>query len=65
MTQYIAYQGEPGANSDIACRDAYPQLTPLPCASFEDAFSAVSEGRAVLGMIPIENSIAEIGRAHV
>lgn len=58
MTQYIAYQGEPGANSDIACRDAYPQLTPLPCASFEDAFAAVSEGRAVLGMIPIENSIA-------
>lgn len=58
MTQYIAYQGEPGANSDIGCRDAYPQLTPLPCASFEDAFSAVSEGRAVLGMIPIENSIA-------
>lgn len=58
MTQYIAYQGEPGANSDIACRDAYPQMTPLPCASFEDAFAAVSEGRAVLAMIPIENSIA-------
>ncbi len=58
MTQYIAYQGEPGANSDIACRDAYPHLTPLPCASFEDAFAAVTEGRAVLAMIPIENSIA-------
>ncbi len=58
MTQYIAYQGEPGANSDIACRDAYPHLTPLPCASFEDAFAAVTEGRAALGMIPIENSIA-------
>jgi prephenate dehydratase len=56
--QYIAYQGEPGANSDIACRDAYPDLTPLPCASFEDAFAAVTEGRALLGMIPIENSIA-------
>jgi prephenate dehydratase len=58
VTQYIAYQGEPGANSDIACRDAYPHLTPLPCASFEDAFAAVTEGRAALGMIPIENSIA-------
>ncbi|WP_016918990.1 prephenate dehydratase [Methylocystis parvus] len=56
--QFIAYQGEPGANSDIACRDAYPALTPLPCASFEDAFAAVTEGRAMLGMIPIENSIA-------
>jgi prephenate dehydratase len=58
VTQHIAYQGEPGANSDIACRDAYPDLTPLPCASFEDAFAAVTEGRAALGMIPIENSIA-------
>ncbi len=58
MTQFIAYQGEPGANSDIACRNAYPDLTPLPCASFEDAFAAVTEGRALLGMIPIENSIA-------
>jgi len=58
VTQYIAYQGEPGANSDIACRDAYPHLEPLPCPSFEDAFTAVSDGTAVLGMIPIENSIA-------
>jgi prephenate dehydratase len=58
LTDKIAYQGEPGANSDIACRDAYPQLTPLPCASFEDAFAAVTSGAAALGMIPIENSIA-------
>lgn len=58
VTQHIAYQGEPGANSDIACRDAYPHLTPLPCASFEDAFAAVTDGSAALAMIPIENSIA-------
>lgn len=58
MTQYIAYQGEPGANSDIACRDVYPDLAPLPRASFEDAFAAVTDGAAALAMIPIENSIA-------
>ncbi len=58
MTQFIAFQGEPGANSDIACREAYTDLTPLPCATFEDAFAAVSEERAQLAMIPIENSIA-------
>jgi prephenate dehydratase len=58
VTDLIAYQGEPGANSDIACRDAYPHLEPLPCASFEEAFAAVTDGRAVLAMIPIENSIA-------
>ncbi|MBB4017225.1 prephenate dehydratase [Chelatococcus caeni] len=54
----IAYQGEPGANSHIACKDAYPDWEPLPCATFEDAFAAVQEGRAELGMIPIDNSIA-------
>ena len=26
----IAYQGEPGANSDIACRAVFPDFTPLP-----------------------------------
>ncbi|HTO79480.1 MAG TPA: prephenate dehydratase domain-containing protein, partial [Methylocystis sp.] len=58
MSNKIAFQGEPGANSDIACREAYPHLTPLPCASFEDAFTAVTNGEATLAMIPIENSIA-------
>lgn len=52
----IAYQGEPGANSDIACRDVHPDWEPLPCASFEDAFAAVQEGAADLAMIPIDNS---------
>jgi prephenate dehydratase len=54
----IAYQGEPGANSHIICTEAYPDWTPLPCATFEDAFAAVNEGRARRAMIPIENSIA-------
>ena len=54
----IAFQGEPGANSDIACREVYPDWQPLPCPTFEDAFAAVSDGEAALGMIPIENSIA-------
>jgi prephenate dehydratase len=56
--RYIAYQGEPGANSHIACADNFPHLTPLPCATFEDAFAALQDGAAELGMIPIENSIA-------
>ena len=54
----IAYQGEPGANSHIACVDNYPDLAPMPCATFEDAFAALQDGSADLGMIPIENSIA-------
>src|ERR1700722_4090075 len=54
----IAYQGEPGANSHIACREVYPDWQPLPCATFEDAFAAIADGTAQLGMIPIENSTA-------
>jgi len=54
----IAYQGEPGANSHLACRNAYPGYQPLPCPTFEDAFAAVRSGGAHLAMIPIENSVA-------
>ncbi len=54
----IAFQGELGANSHIACVSAYPDMQPLPCATFEDALQAVREGEAALGMIAIENSIA-------
>jgi prephenate dehydratase len=54
----VAYQGEPGANSDLACRNVLPGWTTLPCAAFEDAFAAVREGRAQRAMIPVENSIA-------
>ncbi|HSI42531.1 MAG TPA: prephenate dehydratase [Xanthobacteraceae bacterium] len=54
----VAFQGEPGANSHIACREAFPDYVPLPCATFEDAFAAVQNGEADLGMIPIENSVA-------
>jgi prephenate dehydratase len=54
----IAFQGEPGANSHIACREAYPDFEPLPCPTFEDAFAAVRTGRAELAMIPIDNSVA-------
>ncbi|WP_439595430.1 prephenate dehydratase [Falsiroseomonas sp.] len=54
----IAFQGLPGAYSDLACRQAYPGWTTLPCASFEAAIAAVREGRAGLAMLPCENSLA-------
>ena len=57
-TNRISFQGEPGANSDSACRDMFPDMEPLPCATFEDAFRAVETGKADLAMIPIENTIA-------
>ena len=57
-TNRISFQGEPGANSDTACRNMYPDMEPLPCPTFEDAFGAVETGKADLAMIPIENTIA-------
>lgn len=57
-TNRISFQGEPGANSDTACRDMFPAMEPLPCPTFEDAFNAVESGKADMAMIPIENTIA-------
>jgi prephenate dehydratase len=54
----IAFQGEPGANSHIACRNAYPDYEAIPKATFEDCFQAVEAGEADLAMIPMENSLA-------
>lgn len=58
MTVVVSYQGEPGANSHTAALQVFPDCTPLPCPTFEDALAAVSDGTAAYGMIPIENSIA-------
>lgn len=54
----IAFQGMPGAYSDLACRKAFPDLASLPCRTFPEAFAAVRDGRARLAMIPIDNSVA-------
>ena len=63
-TGKIAFQGELGANSDTACRNVYPNMEPVPCPTFEDAFDALKSGDTDLAMIPIENSQA--GRvAHI
>jgi prephenate dehydratase len=58
MGKKIVFQGEPGANSDLACRKAFPGYKPVPCPTFEDAFAAVRNGKADLAMIPVENSVA-------
>ncbi|KTE75453.1 prephenate dehydratase [Sphingopyxis sp. A083] len=53
----LAFQGAPGANSDLAAREFDPQALPLPCYSFEDAIEAVRDGRVDRAIIPIENSL--------
>jgi prephenate dehydratase len=54
----IAFQGRPGAYSDLACRIAYADRPTLPCATFEQVIESVHAGRATLAMLPCENSLA-------
>ncbi len=56
-TRSIAFQGELGAYSHQACREVYPEMTPLPCPTFEEAILAVKSGEARLAMLPVENSL--------
>ncbi|HQT61567.1 MULTISPECIES: prephenate dehydratase [unclassified Acidiphilium] len=58
MTHRIAFQGAPGAYSDLACRTAYPGMATLPCQTFEAAIEAVRTGEAEYAMLPTENSLA-------
>ncbi|MFC3613199.1 prephenate dehydratase [Lutimaribacter marinistellae] len=66
MTHRIAFQGEPGAYSHEACRNARPEMEALPCRAFEDVIEAVRSGEAELAMLPVENTtygrVADIHR---
>jgi len=54
----ISYQGEPGANSHLACKEVFANCDAVACPTFEDALAAVRSGDVRYAMIPIENSVA-------
>jgi prephenate dehydratase len=54
----VAYQGRPGAYSDLACRSALPGQPTLGFPTFEATIDAVRNGAAELAMLPCENSLA-------
>jgi prephenate dehydratase len=56
-TLRVAYQGEPGAFSEEAIARLGP-MPAVPCRSFRELFSAISDRRADLILVPIENTIA-------
>ncbi len=56
MTGRIAFQGELGAYSHEACRQARPEMEAVPCRTFEDAIEACRSGEVDLAMLPVENS---------
>ncbi|GFR42218.1 hypothetical protein Agub_g3111, partial [Astrephomene gubernaculifera] len=52
-----AYQGVPGAYSEVAARKSCPDYEPLPCDQFEVAFQALSQWMSERAVLPIENSL--------
>ena len=54
----IAFQGWPGAYSDLACRQVFPESATRPFPSFDATLAAVHDGVATRALIPVENSIA-------
>lgn len=53
----VAYQGVPGAYSEVASLKACPTYDPLPCEQFEVAFQALTQWMAERAVLPIENSL--------
>jgi prephenate dehydratase len=53
----VAFQGELGAFSNQAAREALPHCEAVPKPSFEDAVDAVRNGETDLAIIPVENSL--------
>ncbi|GAA4004795.1 prephenate dehydratase [Deinococcus rubellus] len=53
----VAYQGNPGAFSEIAALNTVPEASAHGYATFHEVIEAVSSGRADLGVLPVENSL--------
>ncbi|KAI3907027.1 hypothetical protein MKW92_008607 [Papaver armeniacum] len=53
----VAYQGVPGAYSELAAGKAYPNCEAVPCEQFDVAFNAVERWIVDRAVLPIENSL--------
>ena len=54
----ITFQGEYGAYSHLACKEAFADCDPIPCRTFESALDRVRSEESTFAMIPVENSVA-------
>ncbi|MBA1337723.1 MAG: prephenate dehydratase [Pelagibacterales bacterium] len=54
----VAFQGEKGAYSHLACVEVFPNIEPKACVTFEETFKLAYENSDYNILIPIENSIA-------
>jgi len=54
----IAFQGEKGAYSHLACLEVFPKVDAVACSTFEEAFQLAKDDSEYKIVIPIENSLA-------
>ncbi len=54
----IAFQGEKGAYSHLACLEVFPRAEVKGCSTFEEAFQLARDNSEYKIIIPIENSLA-------
>jgi prephenate dehydratase len=58
-TARVAFQGEPGAFSQLAARKLLGErVQTVACPTFESLFDSIAEGRADLILAPLENTLA-------
>lgn len=51
------FQGEHGANSEVAARRYDSKLVYIPCVEFADVFEGVEGGHLDIGVVPVENTL--------
>ena len=54
----VAFQGEKGAYSHLACLEIFPDKEAVACSTFEEAFQLAKDNSEYKIIIPIENSLA-------
>ena len=57
VNERVAFQGEPGAYSEMAALRYFPNAQLVPMKSFQDLFDNVESNKINFSIVPIENSI--------
>jgi prephenate dehydratase/chorismate mutase len=53
----IGFQGEHGANSEVAAKAWDASIAAMPCREFSDVFDSVRDGLFDYGIVPVENTL--------
>lgn len=58
----VFYQGVPGAYQELAARALFPECEPVNVPTWEEVFQSVRDGKADVGVVPVENTTARHGQ---